>query len=180
MNKGNINIVVTGPESTGKTELALQLAASIQGTYIREYAREYIESLDRPYRFEDVEHIAEVQRKEFREATERQAGPLILDTYLVITRIWFSEVFGNTPDWIIKELEASDIHLFLLCYHDIEWVEDPVRENPGKRREYLYELYKTEIEKLGITHEVISGKGQQRVENALDAVFKHFPELRKV
>jgi nicotinamide riboside kinase len=179
MNERNINIVVTGPESTGKTEIAHQLAVSINGTCIREYAREYIEKLDRPYRFEDVEHIARVQRKEFREAAGLNTGPVILDTYLVITRIWFSEVFGSIPEWIVRELAASDIDLFLLCYHDIDWIKDPVRENPGKRREYLFELYRKEIEKHGIPHEVITGKGQLRAQNALDAVFRHFPDLRK-
>jgi len=44
-----IRIVVTGPESTGKTTLAKQLAEFYHGQYIQEYAREYIEKLPHPY-----------------------------------------------------------------------------------------------------------------------------------
>jgi len=50
-----IRIAVTGPESTGKTTLAKQLAEHYRGQYIPEYAREYIENLQNPYTFADIE-----------------------------------------------------------------------------------------------------------------------------
>jgi nicotinamide riboside kinase len=54
-------VVISGPESTGKTTLAKDLASHYQTVYVYEYARDYIENLDRPYTYRDVVHIARKQ-----------------------------------------------------------------------------------------------------------------------
>jgi NadR type nicotinamide-nucleotide adenylyltransferase len=172
-------IVVTGPESTGKTELATFLAGAFGGTCIPEYARAYVEKLDRRYTYSDVEHIAAVQAWQFSEAVRGKTGIVFLDTYLVITKVWFQEVFGKMPDWIDRKIRESGIDLFLLCYHDLEWIADPVRENPGARREYLFNRYREEIEALGRPFELVRGSGEERFENARRAVLKHFPHLER-
>ena len=58
-------IVITGPESTGKTELAAQLAQSLNCKWIPELSREYIARLGRPYQYSDVEEIARLQISRF-------------------------------------------------------------------------------------------------------------------
>ena len=170
-------IVISGPESTGKTELSMYLAGVLDALYVPEYAREYIEKLDRPYRYTDVEHIGLIQWKQFRDHTAPSQSVLVLDTFLVITKIWFRDVYGKVPDWINPALRESGIDLFLLCYPDLEWEADPVRENPGDRRIELFNAYKDEIHLLGVPFEVIRGAGQKRHDRALDAVRKHKPEI---
>ena len=59
--KKQVRIAVTGPESTGKTTLAMQLADLFNGQYIAEFAREYVEKLPAHYTFDDVEAIAKTQ-----------------------------------------------------------------------------------------------------------------------
>jgi nicotinamide riboside kinase len=102
---------------------------------------------------------------------------LFFDTYLIITKVWFREVYGHIPDWIDASLSDAGIDLFLLCYHDIEWIPDSLRENPGPRRAHLYEAYLQEIEQLGRPCEVIKGSGTERFDNAKRAVGKHFTYL---
>ena len=167
-------VVVTGPESTGKTEICQFLAASFKTGFIPEYAREYIASLNHPYTIEDVEKIAQMQVDQLRQHQEKKLPILFLDTYLIITKIWFREVYGIIPDWIDRRLADAGIDLFLLCYFDIDWIPDPVRENPGYRRAFLYESYRKEIEQLGKPCEVINGSGTERFERARMAVEKHF------
>jgi nicotinamide riboside kinase len=171
-------VVVTGPESTGKTEICKFLAASFETECIPEYAREYVASLDRPYTFKDVEKIARVQIERLQQKSEQSPPILFLDTYLIITKVWFREVYGTIPDWIDKSLADAGIDLFLLCYYDIEWIPDPVRENPGSRRTFLYESYRKEITHLGKPCEVIMGTGTERFSKAKLAVEKHFTYVR--
>jgi len=171
-------VVVTGPESTGKTEICKFLAASFETEFIPEYAREYIASLNRPYAFKDVERIARVQIEQLRQKSEQKPPILFLDTYLIITKVWFREVYGIIPEWLDKSLADAGIDLFLLCYYDIDWIPDPVRENPGSRRVFLYESYRKEITQLGKPFEVIRGTGKERFSRAKMAVQKHFTYLR--
>jgi nicotinamide riboside kinase len=171
-------IVISGPESCGKTELAGYLSKQLSSTFIPEYAREYVEKLGRPYQVEDVEHIALVQWKQYQENAKKDHPYLIMDTFLVITKIWFKEVFGIVPEWIDRCLEEAETDLYLLCFPDLEWVKDPVRENPGERRKELFDLYHNEITRLGITCEVIRGRGETRFANALSAINKLIPGLK--
>jgi nicotinamide riboside kinase len=179
MKKYPLKIVVCGPESTGKTELAEHLSDMLGADLIPEYARSYVEKLDRPYTYKDVEHIARVQEKELMKAVPKNSRIIILDTYLVITRIWFLEVFGRAPGWIEKSLRNSAIDLYLLCYPDIEWVKDPVRENPDPKRKYLFDRYREEIERLDLPWEEVRGHGEQRFENARKGLLRHYPGLEK-
>lgn len=163
-------IVLIGPESTGKTELSKKLAERFNTCYVPEYAREYIESLNRDYTYEDVEHIAKMQVQLESEFCQKEDEILFFDTYLIITKIWFKVVFNKVPDWLNSKIEESNIDLYLLCNTDLPWISDPVRENGGEMREKLFEIYKKEIEELGAEYYVISGTGEQRTQNAIEKV----------
>jgi len=54
-------ITIVGPESSGKTTLARQLAADMGCPWVPEYAREYLEVLGREYNEADLSVIAEGQ-----------------------------------------------------------------------------------------------------------------------
>ncbi len=171
-------IVISGPESTGKTELAAYLAGVFNSPYVPEYARAYVEQLGRAYTLKDVEHIARVQWEQYLEYGRKDMQVLILDTFLIITKIWFREVFDQVPQWIDRSLNESRIDLYLLCYPDLEWKPDPVRENPGRKRLELFHAYRSEIRRTGSSCEVIRGQRAERSSNALEAVYKHLPHLR--
>ncbi|MFK8006949.1 MAG: AAA family ATPase [Saprospiraceae bacterium] len=55
-------IILTGPESTGKSTLARQLAQVYNTVWVPEFARTYLEGLNRPYRGDDLLKIAKGQR----------------------------------------------------------------------------------------------------------------------
>jgi len=165
-----IRIVITGPECTGKSTLAAQLAAHYNTLYIPEYAREYIENLNRPYTYDDVVKIAERQIREEEEFARKAENILFYDTYLIITKVWFDVVYKRTPIWIEKVLQQKHIDLFLLCDIDIPWYPDKVRENGGAMRKKLFQVYRKEIERFGFSYAVINGKGEKRMQNGIHAV----------
>ncbi len=167
-------IVITGPESTGKTELAKDLAEKLETVWIPEYARTYVENLDHPYDFDDVIQIARQQiDQEARYAAKTGDGILIFDTWLIITKVWLDLVYGKCPDWITDHIRSSKIDLFLVCATDLPWIADPVRENGGDKREALFQIYCDEIRSFGFKYEVISGTGEARTNNALKALTKY-------
>jgi len=167
-------IAVIGPESTGKTELSQRLADYFGGKWIPEYAREYVENLGRKYSFDDVCEIAKKQIEEQNIYENVQTeGFVFFDTDLIITKIWFEYCFHSVPDFVIAQLNKSYFDMYLLCDYDLDWIPDKVREH-GDDRNYFFELYKAEIEKLAKPFAVISGRNESRNENAVRAVKQYF------
>jgi nicotinamide riboside kinase len=160
-------IVVIGPESTGKTSLTKNLAAYFEVNWLPEYAREYIEKLDRPYVYGDVEIIATKQVALEKEALASTNSFTIIDTDLIITKIWFQVVYQKMPDWIDSAIRAQNDSFYLLCATDIPWEDDPVRENGGEMREKLFEIYENELNFYGFTYGIVRGLGEERLKNAL-------------
>ena len=172
-----IRVFLTGPESTGKTDLTRALAAKFNTGSIEEYAREYVLNLNRPYNYKDVIHIALKQVEQLKDYSEKKHSLLFVDTYLVITKIWFVEVFGKYPDWIDTEIEKTGNDLYLLCKPDIPWVKDEVRENGGVMREILFNEYENELKNANLNYSIVEGKGDVRFENAESKV-KEFLKKR--
>ena len=144
---------IIGPESTGKSTLANYLAHRYNGVLIPEYARDYMENLapSYEYTYNDVEAIARYQVQQMQSLTD---GILVFDTELIITKVWFLHKFGKCPDFLEQALRDFPMDVYLLCYPDMPWQPDPVRENPNIR-DYLFDWYEREIQALNIPYYII-------------------------
>ena len=163
-----LKIAILGPESTGKTVLAEQLAVYFQSEWVPEYARKYVEKLTSPYGYDDICNIAKKQIQKEKEV-DSQTSPteyVFFDTELIITKVWFLYRFGKVPDFLTKQLNSGFFDLYLLCSPDLPWEPDPVREH-GEDREYFFNWYKKEIEQTGKPYVIVDGIGNQRFQNAL-------------
>jgi len=160
-------IVLTGPESTGKTTLTLQLSNYYNTNYHLEFAREYIERINRKYTYDDIIIIAQNQIDIFNNVeNDNKKNIVFFDTGLIITKVWFQEVYNKVPEFLNKAIETIRIDLYLLCYPDIKWVADNVRENGGKKRINLFYKYKEELEKNKSNYFIISGNEDARLLSA--------------
>lgn len=160
-------IVITGAESTGKTTLTEQLAAHFGVHYLPEIAREYVENLNGKYAYSDVEKIAKMQIELFANISKIKEPYIFIDTWLIVTKIWFEFVYNKIPDWLIHEIEKTKIDLFLVCDIDLPWVFDPVRENGGENRKILHNKYIEEINKFNFAYKIVKGTNEIRLNNAL-------------
>ena len=161
-------IVITGAESTGKSTLTERLANHFEVPFIPEIAREYVENLNRKYTYSDVETIAKMQITRFNSILESDAPYIFVDTWLIVTKIWFEFVFKKIPDWLINEILKTKIDLFLVCDIDLPWIYDPVRENGGENRKILQEKYIENITEFNFDYKLISGIDDERFYRALN------------
>jgi NadR type nicotinamide-nucleotide adenylyltransferase len=169
-------VALLGAESTGKTTLARSLALRFGTQWVPEYAREYMSMHSGEYSAEDIVRIATHQLKEEEELARVSQGIIFLDTEFIIAKVWCEDVFGFCPDWIREKLHSHPYDLYLLTANDLPWVADPVRVNP-QRRDYFFNLYKRELEENQFPFEIISGRYEARLLNAINAVKKHLGPL---
>jgi NadR type nicotinamide-nucleotide adenylyltransferase len=161
-----LKVAITGPESTGKSTLSEKLAQQYNTVWVPEYARAYIEQLDRPYTLQDIEVIAKGQLA-LEKHMEQDAGQILfVDTDLLVIKIWSEHAFGQCPDWVLQQLKRQDYNLYLLMGVDLPWEPDPQREHPHLRQ-YFYEWYKRELEALQVPFVEISGQHASRLEQAM-------------
>jgi NadR type nicotinamide-nucleotide adenylyltransferase len=159
-------VAIIGPECTGKTTLAQQLAVHFSTVWVPEYARDYVEQLDRKYTFDDVIQIARHQEEQIHATYSKASRFVFFDTDLIITKVWFDVVYKQTPDWIDLAIKKSNFSCYLLCDNSLPWNPDNVRENGGEMRNKLFEEYKRNLDYFNFKFQIISGIGTTRFENA--------------
>ncbi|AKQ44612.1 ATPase [Rufibacter radiotolerans] len=164
-----LKIAITGPESTGKSTLAAQLAHHYQAPWVPEYARTYLEQLGRPYEASDLEQIALGQQALWVAQSAENPAILLLDTELLVLKIWSEHAYGSCAPSIQVGLRQQEVDLYLLLNVDLPWEPDPQREHPHLRQ-YFYDWYKRELEELGAPYAEISGSAEERVQNAIQAI----------
>ena len=150
---------IIGPESTGKSTLAQYLATRYEGLFVAEHARVYLEERAHErgsayaYTREDVLRIAQYQVEQLRELS-KQEGVAFFDTELIITKVWLEHKYGECPAFVEEALHQYPMDVYLLCYPDLAWEPDPVRENPNIR-EYLFEWYEREVQALDVPYYIV-------------------------
>ncbi len=172
-----LKIVITGPESSGKTKLAEQLAEHFSTEWVPEYARAYIDELDRSYGKEDLLPIAKGQVAAEEEAATLPAPLIFLDTSLEVIKIWSEFRYGESDPWISEKLMERLHNFYLLCRPDLPWEYDPQRKNPDDRQE-LFELYIKLLPEMQVPFAEVYGQGAERLKVATEAVLKQFPMCR--
>lgn len=162
-------IVITGPESTGKSTLTKALSAYFKAPFVIEYARIYFAMLDGKYQEKDLLEIAKGQIEQEDVALENESDFLFFDTDLTVLDIWSREKFGQTHPWILEEMQKRAYDLYLIPDIDLEWTYDPQRENPNDR-ERLMKLYQESFNKRNIPYHMVSGQGEERTQNAIEII----------
>jgi nicotinamide riboside kinase len=177
-------IAIVGPESTGKSELSEALALHYKTVWVKEYAREYLNSLTRDYIYDDLLEIAKgqmliedeaVQKLQINvtltEVEEVKPQTIFCDTNLTVIKVWSEFKYGKCDKWILKEIKSRKYFLHLLTDIDLPWEPDLLREHPHERKE-LFDIYLNELKNQHMDFEIVSGLGEERLKNAIDIVEK--------
>lgn len=164
-----LKVAITGPESTGKSVLAEQLAASFKTAWVPEYAREFLEKLGRPYEEHDIADIARGQLNQERIMKSYANRYLFCDTDMLVTKIWSDVKYSRCDPWIEHAVNSHRYDLHLLCDIDLPWEYDPLREHPGQRQ-FLFDIYLEELTTRKFPFAVIRGSGPDRLLCARNAI----------
>lgn len=162
-------VVILGPECTGKSELSAYLAAKLDTVWVPEYARQYLDGLQRPYGPEDLPAIARGQLALEDQMNQLANRLLICDTNLYVIKIWSTFKYGYCDAEILKAISLRPYDLYLLTYIDIPWAYDPLREHPDQREE-LYGLYLEEMRKQTVPFVEVTGDRETRRKIATEAI----------
>ncbi len=164
-------IVVTGPESTGKSTLALALGRWLNAPVVPEYARTYAEMAGRALTSDDVEPIARGQMASEDAVLNTRPEPLlaVLDTDLMSTCVYADHYYGLLPPWIAHEAARRRGDLYLLTAIDLPWHADGVRDQPFARAQ-MHSAFASRLSHHGCLVLPVRGLGAHRLEHAMAAV----------
>lgn len=170
MNKSIKKIAIVGPESTGKSTMSQLLAKHYKVSWVPEYARYYCENLNAPYTLQDEVNMYYGQvALEDAILTTTESDFIICDTTFVTVKIWSDAMLGETPQLVLDALPKRPYDLYLLMDIDLPWQDDPLRDFPNQR-EYFMEVWHKELCALRANYDVISGLGDVRFQNAVEAI----------
>jgi len=164
-----MHIAVIGPESTGKSELSEQLADKLSLPLVKEFAREYLEQLEEEYVESDLTKIAKGQFLACRRA-ETDDG-FVCDTEILTIKVWSKEKYNQVDPDIMYLMDELNIDIYLLCYPDLPWTEDPLRESPLLQdRMRQFSRFVKELNRMNKPYRVIRGMGPERLALAIKEI----------
>ncbi len=184
-------ISIVGAESTGKTTLAQRLAHHYNVPWLPEYARDY---LSRKFRSEgaqhpmkpipssdeqaDLLHIGRMQWETevqfLQAAAESNLDLSILDTDLLVIRLWWQLKFNCHQTWVEKQFAHQPQRLYLLTVPDFPWQADPLRVDRDNQS-IIHTAYLEKLKDESLPFREISGAPRQRIEQAISAIEAWLP-----
>ena len=170
-------IVITGPESTGKSTLSSQLAEYYGTSWCPEFAREYLKDIGRDYSYEDLLNIARGQLELEQQLMKKASnGFYFIDTDLYVMKVWCEIAFEQCHTWILKQIARSDYDLYILCDTDLPWEHDDLREYPEPAaRHRLLKIYQDILVHSGVPWVKVSGTDAVRFQTAVSVINSFFP-----
>ncbi|MBC7641487.1 MAG: ATP-binding protein, partial [Flavobacterium sp.] len=165
-----IKIAMFGPESTGKTTLAKQLAAHFETEYVPEFAREYLQDKfnknKKTCEPEDLITIAIGQVKLENYGLNTANKFLFCDTNLLVTKV-YSEIYFNFCDPILdKAAKKHKYDLFFLTDSDMPWQKDELRDSESKRNQ-TFETFEKSLIDNNKPYIKLSGDQDFRLQKAI-------------
>ena len=171
-----------GAESTGKTALARGLAGQLcdlglRAAWVPELLREWCDREGRTPQRHEQAAIARGQTE--RIAAAAATHELVLaDTTALMTAVYSRHVFGDdTLDAMAVQAHRA-CQVTLLTGLDLPWEADGLQRDGPQVREPVDTLLRTLLADHGIGYSLVLGRGEARLQSALEALLAHRPAWR--
>lgn len=170
-----LRVVLFGPESTGKTVLAEQLAMHFNTVWTPEFSRLYAEAKianNEVLSYNDVLPIAIGQMTLENKMILKANNILICDTNLLETKV-YSEFYynGKCPE-IVKKFALEHVYdLHFLTYIDLPWEADNIRDKPLERKE-MFEAFEQALIINEKPYVLLKGTMKERFDEAVKHIYQ--------
>lgn len=171
-----LGIAIVGAESTGKSTLALALAERLRAdtglrvACVPEWLRSWCEAAGRTPQAHEQAAILRAQHERIEAAGESH-DIVVCDTTALMVATYSRLLFADTS----LEARAAELHrrhatVTLLTALDLPWVADGFQRDGPQVREPVDDALRALMQREGIPHAVIGGRGPARLEQALAAL----------
>jgi nicotinamide riboside kinase len=169
-----MKIALLGAESTGKSQLAQELAAHFnalghRAEAVPETLREWCERAGRTPRPEEQLGIAEEHERRVDAAAAR-SGIVIADTTALMVAIYSAMLFEDGTLYRIAIERQHGYDVTLVTGLDLPWVADGLQRDGPHVREPVDALVRDALSRAGIGYRVVYGSGPERLAHALAAI----------
>lgn len=171
-------ITVFGAESTGKTTLSRQLAREIDGQWLFEYARPYLENTVNDITTDSMTAIWQGQKALQKQANNLTNQPFVIqDTDLFSTvGYWqfphWQKTIGKCPTGLIDDAIALKSDLYIITKSNIPFEKDPLRYG-GDVREGSDEYWIDICKQYNLPYVILdTNNPTERIEQAKAAILK--------
>jgi len=171
-----IKVVLFGPESTGKTTLARQLARYYHSVWVPEYAREYLQNKWNNERKtcepKDLLPIAIGQMNLENNLAQKTDSVLICDTDLLETKVYSETYYSGTCHPLIEKYAlTNNYELYFLTYIDTPWEADDLRDKPNERQA-MFNAFETTLKQYDKPFITLKGSKKERFNKAIKCIDK--------
>jgi len=171
-----LKVVLFGPESTGKTTLAKQLAKHFNSFWVPEYAREYLQkkwnNQSKICEAKDLLPIARGQMRLENERAKKTDSVLICDTDLLETKVYSEAYFSGYCNPILEKYALENTYdLYFLTYIDTPWEADDLRDKP-QEREAMFKTFERALKKYNRPYVLLKGGKKERLQIAVEHIKK--------
>jgi len=167
-------IVFYGPESTGKTTLAITMAQHFNTQWVPEYARDLLQQkfdkTGKACEASDIQPIVEGQLKTENELIEQANQFLFCDTDPLETYVYAKAYFPHSDfSWLDKLNKKLNYKHYFLTYIDTPWEADDLRDKPNERLN-MYQFFLEELKRRNKNFTILRGDLKTRTQQVLQTL----------
>lgn len=121
-------VCLIGPESTGKSTIAENLAKKYDTVYIPEYAKAIINHQNGQFYEHNVNQVALAQIRTEKSLERMTNKVMFCDSDVITTMVWANTLFGKYDNNLHDIAQSQYYDITFLFYPDTPWINDEHRQ----------------------------------------------------